>query len=630
MSTFAPSRIRALSRSFHRNGCLQHRGPGKKKETAHWTQEKLRTRPDYPLSEELLEKTRPVAYARTNTRGYSVQMRTQIVSPGLCDDILKYIGPSLEKHKGCDILDLNPGAGLWSSKLHDFLQPRSHVLFESQPEKYEPFLKRLTEQPNSTYKLVKGDCALHEQIEELVVKAGIFPHQKLVSHDDPPPSELNTTLLVTGTLVWDPDKAGMGFSSISKQLSQHYAMHGWMKRGIHSFGPIRSLIWMSENDVITTLPRSMLYFGTTQYLMTKFGWINQVATCGHTPRGGGKAGNIGRDPRYEFESLAKTLKTMQENGMELLAHRREEIHEFAEDIMRLTNGTGIMSARDVNEYLRVAEINGKSTAGLLYEYTRELYRADSQEGGAPRMSGRAGEATMTSKGSYISRSRASNNQYEQFRAERDRIVDIGEEMYELECKILGVSTDQEKQALQKELDKKNADYEASMENFRADLRSSVIMDLDDRLCIRSPVPRLMWDSRPYEPLVFQEDEMWPPSRCALLDFVPSLPRERWDGEAWEFTFDFASALIRYGSESVPAALEHMVHGGSELVNDVPLLRDPAKGGRLDLNHLRVRMLTVEMVDQLCKAWREWPFRPPGADSPRFFHTVLGVGRGIWS
>ncbi|KAJ3503224.1 hypothetical protein NM208_g16558 [Fusarium decemcellulare] len=40
--------------------------------------------------------------------------RLNIVSQDLCDDIINYLGPSLERHRGCDLVDLNPGVGLWS------------------------------------------------------------------------------------------------------------------------------------------------------------------------------------------------------------------------------------------------------------------------------------------------------------------------------------------------------------------------------------------------------------------------------------------------------------------------------------------------------------------------------------
>ena len=37
----------------------------------------------------------------------------------LVDDLLQRLGPSLACHRSCDIIDINPGAGVWSAKVHD-------------------------------------------------------------------------------------------------------------------------------------------------------------------------------------------------------------------------------------------------------------------------------------------------------------------------------------------------------------------------------------------------------------------------------------------------------------------------------------------------------------------------------
>lgn len=70
---------------------------------------------------------------------------------------MNYYGKSLDIHKGCDILDINPGAGLWSQKLHAYLQPRSHVLMEPSFQRFKTFLDPLLNAPGSTYKLVEKE-----------------------------------------------------------------------------------------------------------------------------------------------------------------------------------------------------------------------------------------------------------------------------------------------------------------------------------------------------------------------------------------------------------------------------------------------------------------------------------------
>ena len=66
------------------------------------------------------------------------------------DDIIGYLAPSLEAYKGCTVIDVHPGACLWSSKLHDFLKPKRHVLMEPEMLYYDAFMKPLLDQPGST------------------------------------------------------------------------------------------------------------------------------------------------------------------------------------------------------------------------------------------------------------------------------------------------------------------------------------------------------------------------------------------------------------------------------------------------------------------------------------------------
>ena len=127
----------------------------------------------------------------------------------LADDVLKFYGKSLEIHKGCDILDINPGAGLWSQKLHEFLQPRSHVLMEPNSD-YKHFLDPLVNARDSKYKLVQKNTISLDSYKELVTE-NVFPEQTRVDPADNSGQDLNTTLLVIGTLAWDPVLPGLAF-----------------------------------------------------------------------------------------------------------------------------------------------------------------------------------------------------------------------------------------------------------------------------------------------------------------------------------------------------------------------------------------------------------------------------------
>lgn len=306
-------------------------------------------------------------------------LRAVLTALIIADDVLKYVGPSLEEYKGCDILDLNPGAGLWSSKLHDYLKPRSHVLLESEPEKFGSFLEPLLSKPGTTYKLIKGECAFFDTLRDLM-KDGTFPYQKPSFPGETHSQEPNKSLLVTGTFAWDPKLPGIGFDSLSKQLMVQYTTMAWSNDIFHVFGPARMLFWTMSEDAWALIPRSMLHVGKSSFFVHKTGDAKQIVGPEHADRGAGR-GTIGRDPRYELESIAKVLKSSKENGMELPAHRRENAHDFAEDILKRTNGRGIISAAECTQYLREQEQSGKSTVGLAVSSAIDLWQHEKAQAG---------------------------------------------------------------------------------------------------------------------------------------------------------------------------------------------------------------------------------------------------------
>ncbi|KAK8168612.1 hypothetical protein BKA80DRAFT_267355 [Phyllosticta citrichinensis] len=51
-------------------------------------------------------------------------------------------------------------------------------------------------------------------------------------------------------------------------------------------------------------------------------------------------------------------------------------------------------------------------------------------------------------------------------------------------------------------------------------------------------------------------------------------------------------------------------GASELIMPkLSVLRDPLRYGSLHPEHVRARMLTIEMLEELVQVWKSWPSRP---------------------
>ncbi|KAH7138177.1 hypothetical protein B0J11DRAFT_574178 [Dendryphion nanum] len=611
----------------------QQRYVRKKAAASEWSKTTLAPSPDYPLSQEIYNAVEPTIYnqKRAGRKEYrKAHLRPQVVSPDLCDDILGSYGDSLKNYKGCDILDINPGAGLWSRKIHDFLQPRSHILLEPEPEIWRKFLDPLIKKPGSKYKLVTGDTNRFEIFRELI-DSNFFPNQKKIPLGDPRVNDLNETLLVTGSFTWEPMLPGFGFDSMGKQLLFKHIVLSRYNDIFHEFGKIRMLIWLRKDDMKMVMPRTVAMIQKSNIITQKLAESNEIVTTGHSTRGAGRDAGSGREPRYELESLVRAFKAMKSKGTKLPLRRREDIHDFADDISGKTDGKGQMTVAECHKYLREQHNQGKSAGGLIAQKTLEIWDfdrlAETQPGLKYDLSRPAARGPTSHRATdaqnEITKSRAQEQAVLRERIKKDEAADIGEKIYHLECRILGMNDGPEKEASQELLAQLQNEFQQKVGRIKTTYRNQVYNDIDDRINIRSDISRMLWDTRSFEPLVMRPDEAWPASGLGLANIVPKPTSSTESNTDFEYLQDFVLALFDLPSEDLVTALERMQAGASDLIAEVPRLRNPAQGGRLDMKQLRVRMLTVEMVDELCAAFHAWPFKNPEASHTNYFKTRRG-------
>ncbi|KAJ4331365.1 hypothetical protein N0V87_009209 [Didymella glomerata] len=564
------------------------------------------------------------------------------------DDVLKYYGKSLEMHKGCDILDLNPGAGLWSQKLHDFLQPRSHVLMEPTYERFKPFLDPLLDAPGSTYKLVQKPTTHLDHYAELVAE-NVFPEQTHVDPQDTTGQDLNKTLLVTGMLAWDPVLPGMAFDSMAKQLYNLFSAAIRTNDYFHTYGRVRTLLWVNSSDFEPVVAKSAAKFLKNNALLEMTQSMEVIVEGPRGPRGTGK-GSPGRSPQYEVESTVRAMQRARTNGMTLPSHRQDTIHKIAAEIEEEYNGTGQIKYGWLYDYLLTKHKEGTTPTGLLngqqFEHVDRLITLqakypdiDFEAIGNARdpkkkktwgfFKGREDHPAREEVHAFSlakSADRAAVAKLDQL----EEIADIGEELYNKECAALRLADGTPKRdALLKQIENLDKQWEQATSRVATNYKAVPIVSLDDRISLRfPPYPRLQWDRRNFEPLTMQPEEAWPPTRLSLIS---STPYARPPGETtdwYEWVHDFVYALYTAPSAPLPDALNKMQHGAAEIIANCPALTDPDKGGRLQMKHLRVRVLTSEMVEQLVQAYRDWPFKEPGSDHNKYFRWKgLTAGQG---
>jgi transcription factor 1 len=552
--------------------------------------------------------------------------------------VLQYYGHTLDKHKGCDILDINPGAGLWSQKLHEYLQPRSHVLLEPRYERFQPFLDPLLNAPGSKYSLVAKDPIALDTYREMVAE-GAFPHQT-PQDAQAGAQEPNNTLLVTGSLVWDPRLPGMGFDSMAKQLFHHFCIAAWSNDLFHQFGLVRTLFWAQSEDFRGVVAESINTLGKNSRFLEMSHQVDVVVNGERIARSMGK-GAPGREPQHEIESTVRALQRGREQDMVLPKHRRDAIHDFAEDVERMTNGTGIMSTTAIHDYLREQQLAGKSTTGLLQESFIDHYNEERRlreqhpdisidrdpTGKQPRLKTWLSHPACAEFQSFFKQD-ATQVMAKKVKRVIEATADVGEQIYHLECKILGMPHGAEKDAAMAELAELNESWDKQEASMQSNYTKAPTAELDDRLAIRSPPsPRLQWDARTFEPLIMRNDEVWPRNRLSLISATP-IPKPLLESGDWfEWVQDFVFGLYSQPSERVDAMLDKMQHGLSDIMNECPSLRDEEKGGRLQMRHLRVRMLTKGMIEELVGAYRTWPFKAPGSEHNKFFRNRGGSSVG---
>lgn len=148
------------------------------------------------------------------------------------------------------------------------------------------------------------------------------------------------------------------------------------------------------------------------------------------------------------------------------------------------------------------------------------------------------------------------------------------------------------------------------------IRTSSQGSADNVAAFNQSPPLLAWDRRTHEPLASFPADFYPRISLALLDFKlrddhpkpVSLP----DGMEQRARFrkiPFLRTLGKYPSYALATALDQRAHGAAAaLIPACPSINDPARGGRINIEHMRVRMLTEQMWRELAEAWYRWPFR----------------------
>ncbi|KAL3482507.1 hypothetical protein BJX99DRAFT_252760 [Aspergillus californicus] len=174
--------------------------------------------------------------------------KPHFVSENLCDHVLQRLSPFLLRNPPVDILDLWPGPGVFSARVNKFLKPRRHVLIEPDPA-FKPILEPLANSDPS-YKLFSSD--LNRLIDKDDIVSAHFPEQGPSNSDKSGALARNDTLLV---IAHCPSSVGKTDNFTGARWVAGFAERCMAQRSLHAYGSVRLIVSMSPSEAFAVLPR---------------------------------------------------------------------------------------------------------------------------------------------------------------------------------------------------------------------------------------------------------------------------------------------------------------------------------------------------------------------------------------
>jgi len=487
------------------------------------------------------------------------------------------MAPSLAKHVGCDVVDINPGNGLWSSKIHDFLKPRTHILLEPDYPAYASFLDPLLQAEGSTYQLFPKSGTTWAHLQKAILPENL-PHQTVLKRGDERLHQPNDTLLLIANLAYNPVKPYRGFKSLTQlvlyQLLSAVRTHSL----VHQYGLVRMLIWIAHED-----KRSILTEGISK---RKKGTVEAEITCGtildvadtfpetHHHR----VPVLGRDLDLVFQSSLATLGRMKEAGIEIPEHRQGPLQK---ETMQL-----IESAASESDY-----------PNLIEKYKFANMKKKKKKGQSPHDEESGPPAQLI---------RSKSPRYLESIAKFEALSEMQERLNS------STASPEEKREQQDVIDREFRLWEDLVHSGSHLSTMSIMLSIENKRALKANPPVAIWDRRESEPLKINPMELAPQSEACLIDFRPKplWPVLREDPLAWENLEFILGCLFSVPTQSLKNALKSLPPGAYEwIVPRCPSLTDPEKGGAMKLEAMTPRGLSEPIYEEILNAWMDWPFKP---------------------
>ncbi|KAI6244734.1 hypothetical protein HI914_06946 [Erysiphe necator] len=529
---------------------------------------------------------------------YEIKDRIDIVDSKLCakllivvDDVLQRLMPSLQKYKGCDLIDLNPGACIWSSKLHDLLEPRKHMLVEPHYENYMPFLKPLIDKVNSKYQLVKGN-GMDWSYLETVLTPEYLPEQQVLSVGDPRLEVTNNTILVTANIASHPVKHFLGFNSLGSLVMYQFLSAIQTNALFQKYGKVRMIIWINPCDG-KIVPKNIN--------ARKKSSLEATISCEHIELivDADQPLHKKREKRLDIERANLVLENMKKRGVEIPSGRETKI------LKAISAGETGLEIEELSPKCLQKELKDMEEAFAQGNFEKDLIDSDSTVNSKMRKIRRTPEyLRMCDLNRRNARQKTKSLLFFNLANQFDKILQLFKEL-----KLATVPTEIENLKIQ--IQNNTSSFKAGMKSLTPIEYSAVQYLCDNRRIFYQSPPGLFWDRREMEPLTAREDEFCPNQILSLVDLKPGvLPSVSVHPEFYDTLAFLTMQMCLVPSQTLKNTLENLAPGaGDWLVSECPSLTDPLKNGCPDLELISARCITRHMMIEMCEAWLRWPFRP---------------------
>lgn len=487
------------------------------------------------------------------------------------DTAIEYLGPSLERHKGCDLIDINPGVGVWSRKLHEAVQPRSHILMEQDAAVYGPHLQDLVDKPGVEFVRKKG-VVWSDLTETLEQNLG---HQPQVDPKDE--SRRNDTLLVSFNMAYWPMRPFLNFSCVSTMVLFQLIMSIRTSSLFQRYGQVRMLIWIEDSRKTKILPRGIIERkrGSFEADMT-CEYIHEVvgADALPTPR-------TLRDDWINIESGVNVLARMRERGLVPPPGRETRMYKrLTGELSHLLDGSKFVAMESM-------QFNRPFFEEL--DALEAEWRAD----GCP---------PVLSKRLMYLRGRSNA-------ADRDLAVYM---------KLLREWDDIQTAGPDHPLfAERNQAWGKAVESLQKNQYNEFGLVLDNHHLFRQPGgPLLFWDRRPFEPILAKPEDFLPNMPCTLLDLQPKPIHNVLRGDHPDPNVaDVAELMLTnwFGRALLPVSrtMDNIWPGFGESYSQIKSLVDPKLGGSCMTGpgELRSRVVSSRQFEEVLEHFVASPFKP---------------------